>query len=238
MDLLSALKSYRAQQVKNGLAVWSSLVQLRYFFRWYQALRPGADTVAAGVPWVTFGSIDELSRLVRPGFRIFEYGSGGSTVFFSRRAGQVYSVEHDPEWFAKVGSFLKRENLSCTTWLKEPSPNRSSPNSTEISHSFASTAKEFAGLSFEDYAKSIDIFADEYFDLILLDGRARPGCYAVSLRKLKPGGTIVLDNAEREEYFVIERDAMEKGFHVKEFFGPGPYNEYFWRTIHLTRPAA
>lgn len=50
------------------------------------------------------------------------------------------------------------------------------------------------------YNKVIDNFIDNYFDLILVDGRDRVKCIESSIPKLKSGGWLVLDNSEREYY--------------------------------------
>lgn len=50
------------------------------------------------------------------------------------------------------------------------------------------------------YNKVIDNFVDNYFDLILVDGRDRVKCIESSIPKLKSGGWLVLDNSEREYY--------------------------------------
>lgn len=40
-------------------------------------------------------------------------------------------------------------------------------------------------------------FPDEFFDLILVDGRNRLDCVKASLRILRPGGVLMIDNAEK-----------------------------------------
>lgn len=45
-----------------------------------------------------------------------------------------------------------------------------------------------------------NLFADNTFDLIMVDGRDRVACVASSMRLLKPGGLFVLDNSERPRY--------------------------------------
>src|SRR6185436_12170312 len=103
---------------------------------------------------------------------------------------------------------------------------------------YASTDERFAGMSFKDYATAIEQYEDNYFDLVLIDGRARPACFMHAVAKVKFGGYIVLDNAERAQYAYVERAAEKLGFEVTEFWGPGPYNPYFWRTICLRKVRA
>lgn len=50
------------------------------------------------------------------------------------------------------------------------------------------------------YYEICDVFENGYFDLIIVDGRNRKGCISRSLRLLKRGGVLMLDNSEREYY--------------------------------------
>ena len=50
------------------------------------------------------------------------------------------------------------------------------------------------------YNQVIETFKDDYFDLILVDGRDRVKCVESSISKLKSGGWLVLDNSERVYY--------------------------------------
>src|SRR4051812_39332685 len=67
-------------------------------------------------PWFSFGAIRYLENYLRPQHRVFEYGSGGSSFFFARRAGEVLSVENDPEWHRIVSGHIGQrglKNLTC-----------------------------------------------------------------------------------------------------------------------------
>lgn len=50
------------------------------------------------------------------------------------------------------------------------------------------------------YNKEIELFPNEYFYLIIVDGRDRVKCIESSIPKLKQGGWLILDNSEREYY--------------------------------------
>ncbi len=53
---------------------------------------------------------------------------------------------------------------------------------------------------FWDYFHVADDYQDEYFDFILVDGRARVACLLNSIPKLKSGGLMILDNSDRPSY--------------------------------------
>lgn len=54
------------------------------------------------------------------------------------------------------------------------------------------------------YNSVCDLFGDNSCDLILVDGRDRMLCVESSLRLLKPGGIMMLDNAERRHYHTYD----------------------------------
>src|SRR5215813_10406387 len=63
------------------------------------------------IPWFSYAAIDFLETFVGPEMNVFEYGSGGSTVFFARRARQVVSVEDNPKWYEWVKRRLEQQGL-------------------------------------------------------------------------------------------------------------------------------
>jgi len=64
------------------------------------------------LPWINRKAILFLERLLRPDMTVFEYGSGGSTVFFARRCKHVISVEDDREWLTTVRDRLAKLGLN------------------------------------------------------------------------------------------------------------------------------
>jgi len=51
------------------------------------------------LPWFTYPAIQYLKQLDLSNSTIFEWGSGNSSIFFSRRCKQITSIENDHEWF-------------------------------------------------------------------------------------------------------------------------------------------
>jgi hypothetical protein len=66
----------------------------------------GKYTIEIGYPWISLGAILDVERYLRPEHTVLEQGSGGSTIFFSRRCKKVKSYEANPEWADKVRNVL------------------------------------------------------------------------------------------------------------------------------------
>jgi hypothetical protein len=51
------------------------------------------------IPWYTYPAIEFLKQLDFSDKSIFEYGAGGSSFFWSKRAREVVSIEDDAKWY-------------------------------------------------------------------------------------------------------------------------------------------
>jgi hypothetical protein len=69
------------------------------------------DAKGRPIPWYTYPATEFLSHLVLSKFKVFEYGSGNSTLWWSDRAWQIASVEDDQSWYAKIKSSLTNKNV-------------------------------------------------------------------------------------------------------------------------------
>lgn len=125
-------------------------------------------------PWWNVAATREIAEFLgaRPHARVFEYGSGASTAWLARRAGEVISVEHHQGWHALLGSLIPEfDNI-------------------DLRH------RELEG---DAYVGAIDE-AGGLFDVIVVDGRRRVDCLARAIPHLKPGGIIVFDDTGRSRY--------------------------------------
>lgn len=154
------------------------------------------DLARLDVPWWTFESAELVERFLadRTEARVFEWGSGSSSLWLSARAGTVISVEHDLEWAEAVRA-LARPNMRVVTV----------PPVASTQPMTSSDKPGFEGLDFTDYVRAIDA-EDGEFDLVVVDGRARSACFDAALTRLAPGGLVVFDNVDRERY----RDAIAR----------------------------
>ena len=78
------------------------------------------DAAGEPVPWITYPAIEFLKQLDLSTKTVFEYGCGGSTIFWSRVAKQVDSVEHEEEFYRELRSDLPVNcNLSLEIYPEE-----------------------------------------------------------------------------------------------------------------------
>jgi len=69
------------------------------------------DQTGRPIPWYTYPTTEFLSHLDLTAFKVFEYGSGNSTLWWSDRARQITSVEDDESWYEKIEMSLKNKNV-------------------------------------------------------------------------------------------------------------------------------
>ena len=156
------------------------------------------DGAGEPIPWYTFPATAYLRQLDFSGKRVFEYGSGNSTVFWQRRADEVVAVERAPDWHAQVLTLI---DPAVTTLLLEPERER--------------------------YLSAIEN-GDIEWDVIVIDGEYRLGCAPRALKRLAPGGFVILDNADWFPQVAAELRAG--GLLEVDFHGTGPINVYAWTT--------
>jgi len=134
------------------------------------------------LPWYTYPAIEFLKQLDFTNKDIFEYGTGNSTLFWSRRAKKVVSVESDEVWFDKVqAAALNTRNVSILY--------RSEKNA------YVNEIKEHPG-----------------FDVIVIDGLHRLECARASAGALRDGGLIILDNSDvcpSSAQYLRQRDLIQ-----------------------------
>jgi len=148
---------------------------LRYFidkfsFLLYQKMHPG-------YPWLTQPANRLLLSSLKDYFVGLEFGSGRSTLWFAQRVLALTSVEHDPVWYERVSSELKKNKINNVTYLL-----------------FPKDLGEDQGKG-TDYVNLSQRFAKDSLDFVLVDGVYRSACANAVLEKIKPAGLLIIDNA-------------------------------------------
>ena len=168
------------------------------------------------IPYTNLQLIEFLRNhaIRNPHSKVFEYGSGSSTLFFEDNYKEVYSVEYDEDWYRIIKKDLKKTNL----YLVKP----------EISKNPKIKSKKF-GFRQYDFTKFVNFIKtlDTKFDIIFIDGRARLDCLNVAKDYLNPDGIIILDDSHRFRYKkILEIESQNKtiiNFKGLTTFVPGPH---------------
>lgn len=223
-----ALRFYLNQINKNG-----SFSHLKYYSRWKKSFEENASSVKDEQPWITFEAIDYLKNNIHLDSKVFEYGGGGSTLFFVKRSKEVVTVEHNKEWFSILSNIMKKKEyknwkgdfIEAQTGNYIENPDKANPDH------YSSDDEDSKHQHYYNYASAIDRFTDNYFDVILIDGRSRSSCIKHALPKLKSGGLLVLDNSDREYYTTFFKEKLSSNFSkIIENVGPSPYSREFTKT--------
>lgn len=162
-------------------------------------------------PWWGKTVIDLVVKKLNKDMRVFEWGMGNSTLFWSQYVGDVVSIESDLEWYKKMQGIIPRNVRAQYCEL------------------------EYGG----EYCQKI-IDEQGEFDIILIDGRDRVRCAINSSRKLKENGIIIWDNTDRDEYRDGYAYLKELGFKKLElssviYGAPGveDYTSIFYREDNI-----
>ena len=126
-------------------------------------------------------SLEHLKRIVQPDFTVFEWGSGGSTVFWSKNCKLVVSIEHNSDWITRTTELLSKHGCK-DNWMLHRVPGEGTDHRT----------------AYRKYADAITKFTRlEPYDLIYVDGEAscRGWCLDHALSRVKVGGWLLLDNS-------------------------------------------
>jgi hypothetical protein len=210
---------------------------VRYFPSWRRSLLNDKNSVSDSMPWLAFAAIDFLRKIIRPEMSVFEYGSGGSTLFWSQHVRNVVSIEHEQSWYNRMkNELLNRQIKNVQYVLSEAEQDESTAKGDfRDPEQYASSDSQFARNSFKSYVRQIERFSNQSFDIIIVDGRARPSCILHSIDKVKKGGYLIIDNTEREYYLSPFTFALS-GWKVWKFYGPVPYSHNFSETTIIQKP--
>lgn len=138
-------------------------------------------------PWISEEAIKLLDIFLKnnPGARVMETGMGFSTLWLEKRCRFINSIEHDKDWYYKT--------LELLIGYAYITPSITASDDVSTTH---------ANLRLHPtpYHIIIETFPDNFYDLLLIDGRNRVKCIKAAIPKLRSGGWLVLDNSEREYY--------------------------------------
>lgn len=155
-------------------------------------LKRPVDRLGNPIPWWTYPSISFIACRLPANLSIFEYGTGGSSVWLAGRATRVAAVEHDPQWVEET--------------------QRAAPANLSIIQ---------ARHDSQSYVDAIHA-SDPPFDAVVIDGRQRNKCAESCLSAISPSGVIVFDNSDRAAYKPGRDLIRDAGYRELMFEGLAP----------------
>ena len=158
------------------------------------------------LPWFAYAAIDFLKAYLQKETRVFEFGSGGSTLFFARHCKSVTSVENNAQWCEIVAAKLGRRGIKNVDLRHVP---------------VAFTTEETFAVC--DYLRAVRQYI---FDVIVVDGtewtsNVRPICFCAAEEQIKAGGIIVVDDSWR--YRQLREMNRAQRLEIFESVGPARF---------------
>lgn len=164
------------------------------FIRSHQKIQP-VNAQDKAIPWMNYAFVELLDERLNHSLRMFEYGAGFSSLYFSKQVKEIVSIEYDKAWEDKLRELLKP--CHNHTLLVEP-----------VGEGYIHAAQG----------------TEEKFDVILVDGRERVACFKSGLQALTPRGVIILDDSDRDEYKPAFQIARKQGFRHLTISGLKPFS--------------
>jgi hypothetical protein len=117
-------------------------------------------------PWISYRAVKFLDQKITPDWRVIEFGSGMSTLWFARRCGFLHSIEIDDHWYQLVSRRL--QGAKNVRYDLRP---------------------------LDQYYDMSD-YPEASVDLAFVDGEWRSRCVENVVSKIRPGGLLYLDNTD------------------------------------------
>jgi predicted O-methyltransferase YrrM len=157
------------------------------------------------------------------GLRIFEWGSGYSTLYYARYLNgngvdfEWHSIDNNRAWHERVKEFVKKENLQSKVYLhlmefmpfwEKPGWGAVPPPCGQFAPS-SDNEKDYV-----DYPRRLG----KKFDVIIVDARFRRRCIQIARDVLQTDGVVVLHDAHKKQY----HDGLES-YTYKRFIESGTW---------------
>lgn len=135
----------------------------------------GREVIVGDTPAMSEETVKFIESIITRDMRILEFGSGGSTIWFAKRAKKVISFEHQKDWYLAVKERLNKRGHNNVSLNLRP--------------------RYLYKMKPRIYGR---------FDIILVDPKARNKdneiiqsrllCAKFSYQFLKPGGYLIIDD--------------------------------------------
>lgn len=149
---------------------------------------------------------------------MFEWGGGGSTIFFLRKGCHVTTVESSAAWVERLESQV---------------------------HQLGGGARDRWDLRYVPIVDNADPGVDDYvsqvevgspWDLVMVDGWARLECLRRGRHHVSAGGVLLLDNADQKQFENVPRELV--AWQRLAFRGLGVARSWVTQTDAYIKPAS
>ena len=139
---------------------------------WIQNILKDGPTIPINeaIPWMNYSFLAFIEERLNDQMKMFEFGSGQSTFYFSQRVHQIVSVEYNQSWF----DFVKRNAADNIQLIYRE--------------------QDIDG----EYCRTIN--GTPNYDIVVVDGRDRVNCCTHAEQNLSDSGVIILDDSQRDRY--------------------------------------
>lgn len=156
------------------------------------------DAYGNPLPWYSYSAIHFLETRINAldlaaALKVHEYGTGYSTLRWSKRCETLHCCEHSEEWFN-----VMRKSVPDNVTLALIKEDRLS-----------------------EYVESAGGGPHKH-DIIIVDGIARNECAYNATAAISGRGVIILDDSQRDEYREGVSHIIRNGFKRLDFVGLGP----------------
>jgi len=154
-------------------------------------------------PWYTNPAMDRIKQMDLSGKIVFEWGGGASTIWWRKKAKEVYTADHDAMWFDRIASELDFRDLYNGTIRFVPT------------HEGDQSEKR------DEYVKMFEGISP---DICVVDGIHRYECAEYAVKVLKPK-ILIIDNHNQDYVFICPAlDELLKGVKMERFIQPDHTN--------------
>ena len=180
--VIMSAEPFRNPHLRMHLFVpWEMVRNPRHAVKWAHDRFSSAGPAAQGLPWIAWPCIDFMADYVQPTHRVFEWGGGGSTLFFLKKGCRVTTVESSMEWVKEL-----EQQISA---LGAEARNRWDLRFVAIAGNSDRRVSEYIG----------QVAVGAPWDLVMVDGWSRQKCLLEGMHYVKAGGVLVLDNANQKQ---------------------------------------
>jgi hypothetical protein len=163
---------------------------------WKSSLKTSACSASGEpIPWYTYPAIDFLAQRDFSSRNVLEFGGGQSTLWWSRRAQSVLTIEEDAAWSEtlrrRIGSNVTLHHVPINLRTRDTSLLKDVLDKNPISR----------------------------FDIVVVDGHLREEIMPLAFDRLAADGAMIIDNAEGYGFY----DALKaRDCSRIDFFGFAP----------------